>query len=150
MKTSVPTFRDLDFSEIEAMLRAHQYGRLAFSFRDRVDIEPIHYVYEEGWLYGRTAPGTKLTVLSHHPWVAFEIDEVTGLFEWRSVVVKGTVYFVDPEGGEVQEQAYARTLDALRRVSPATLTHTDPTPGRTVLFRVHIDEMHGRAATTRE
>ena len=79
MPTTTAVVRDLDFPEIEAMLKSHRYGRLAFSFRDRVDIEPIHYVYEAGWLYGRTSPGTKLTVLAHHPWVAFEIDEVRGL-----------------------------------------------------------------------
>ena len=56
INSSVPVFRDLDFGEIEAMLKDHSYGRLAFSFRDRVDIEPIHYVYENGWLVCRTSP----------------------------------------------------------------------------------------------
>jgi nitroimidazol reductase NimA-like FMN-containing flavoprotein (pyridoxamine 5'-phosphate oxidase superfamily) len=139
-------FRDLPFAEIEEMLRSHRYGRLAFAFRDRVDIEPIHYVYEEGWLYCRTAPGTKLSVLSHHPWVAFEIDDVEDLFRWRSVVVKGTVYFVEPDGSQALDETYEHTLAALRRLVPEALTEGDPTPGRSVLFRIHIDEMHGRAA----
>jgi hypothetical protein len=26
------------------------------------------------------------------------------------------------------------------------MTPDDPTPGRNVIFRIHIDEMHGRAA----
>ena len=73
MPTTTAVVRDLDFSEIEAMLKSHRYGRLAFSFRDRVDIEPIHYVYEAGWLYGRTSPGTKLTVLAQ---LAKKVDEL--------------------------------------------------------------------------
>jgi nitroimidazol reductase NimA-like FMN-containing flavoprotein (pyridoxamine 5'-phosphate oxidase superfamily) len=150
MPTSAAVIRDLDFPEIEEMLKSHRYGRLAFSFRDRVDIEPIHYVYEEGWLYGRTGPGTKLTVLAHHPWVAFEIDEVRGLHEWRSVVVKGTVYFVEGDGSEVDEEAYRRTVAALRRLVPGALGEADPAPERSVLFRVHIDEMHGRASTPKD
>lgn len=141
-----PVFRDLEFSEIEAMLTEHHYGRLAYSFRDRVDVEPIHYVYGDGWLFCRTSPGTKVTQLTHHPWVAFEIDEVRGLFEWRSVVVKGTVYFVEPDGSDLQEAAWQKALAALRRLVPDTLSAGDPTPARTVVFRVHIDEMHGRAA----
>lgn len=141
-----PVFRDLDFNEIEAMLRAHHYGRLAFSFRDRVDVEPIHYVYGEGWLFCRTSPGTKVTQLAHHPWVAFEIDEVRGLFEWRSAVVKGTVYFVEPDGSDLQESAWQTALAALRQLVPDALAEGDPTPARTVVFRIHIDEMHGRAA----
>jgi nitroimidazol reductase NimA-like FMN-containing flavoprotein (pyridoxamine 5'-phosphate oxidase superfamily) len=141
------SIRDLGFTEIEAMLRSHTYGRLAFTFRDRVDIEPIHYVYGAGWLYCRTSPGTKLTQLTHHPWVAFEIDEVAGLFEWRSVVVKGTVYFVEPDGSAALDEAWHQALEALRKLVPAALRDDDPAPGRTVVFRVHIDEMHGRAAT---
>jgi nitroimidazol reductase NimA-like FMN-containing flavoprotein (pyridoxamine 5'-phosphate oxidase superfamily) len=148
MTSSAVVFRDLDFVEIESMLKGNSYGRLAFSFRDRVDIEPIHYVYEDGWLVCRTAPGTKLTLLSHHPWVAFEIDEVRGLFEWRSVVVKGTVYFLQKGGDEALDAAWDSAVAALRRLVPSTLQAGDPTPGRNVLFRIHIDEMHGRAAGT--
>jgi nitroimidazol reductase NimA-like FMN-containing flavoprotein (pyridoxamine 5'-phosphate oxidase superfamily) len=142
-----PAFRDLGFDEIEAMLQSHKYGRLAFAFRERVDIEPISYAYEPGWLYCRTSPGTKLTALSHQPWVAFEIDEVTGPFDWQSVVVKGTMYLSEPGEG-VTGEAYERTLAALRRLMPEMLTPADPAPQRSVLFRVHIDEMHGRAASS--
>jgi nitroimidazol reductase NimA-like FMN-containing flavoprotein (pyridoxamine 5'-phosphate oxidase superfamily) len=145
MAESTPTFRDLDFHEIEGILQSHVYGRLAFTFRDRVDIEPIHYVYVDGWLVCRTAPGTKLTQLSHHPWVAFEIDEVRELFVWRSVVVKGTVYFVQPDGHAVTDEAWTQALAALRSLVPEALGEGDPTPARNVVFRVHIDEMHGRA-----
>lgn len=144
--TSALMIRDLDFGEIEAMLKAHSYGRLAFSFRDRVDIEPIHYVYDDGWLVCRTSPGTKLTQLAHHPWVAFEIDDVRGPLDWRSVVVKGTVYFVDAEATPPMDEAWKSAVAALRRLVPAAFAPGDPTPGRTVVFRIHIDEMHGRAA----
>lgn len=150
MTQSAPVFRDLDFGEIVSMLKEHTYGRLAFTFRDRVDIEPIHYVYLDGWLVCRTGPGTKLTQLSHHPWVAFEIDEVRGLFEWRSVVVKGTVYFTEPDGGPTDDDAWRNAVEALRRLLPRFLMPDDPTPGRNVVFRIHIDEMHGRSAGPRE
>jgi nitroimidazol reductase NimA-like FMN-containing flavoprotein (pyridoxamine 5'-phosphate oxidase superfamily) len=148
MITSVPVFRDLEFGEIEALLKENAYGRLAFTFRDRVDIEPIHYVYDDGWLICRTAPGTKLTQLTHNPWVAFEVDDVRGPFDWRSVVVKGTVYFIAPDGGQPLEEQWKSALAALRRLMPTALMPDDPTPGRNVVFRIHIDEMHGRAAFT--
>ena len=61
-----------------ALLGAHHVGRIAFTFHDRVDIEPISYVYADGSIYGRTSPGTKLATVRHHPWVAFEVDEVEG------------------------------------------------------------------------
>src|SRR6478609_4040285 len=92
-----PTFSDLRRDEAIALLARHHVGRLAFTFHDRVDIEPISYVYADGWLYVRTSPGTKLTTVKHHPWVAFEVDDVVSRFDWRSVVVRGTIYFLDPE-----------------------------------------------------
>jgi hypothetical protein len=49
-------------------------GRIAFSIHDRVDIEPLLYVFVHGWIYGRTQPGRKIEVLSHHRWVAVEVD----------------------------------------------------------------------------
>src|SRR5687768_400853 len=87
-------FRELTQSEIEAMLRRNNVARLAFSSRDRVDIQPINYVYERGWLYGRTSDGNKLATLKHNQWVAFEVDEVEGAFQWRSVVIHGSFWIL--------------------------------------------------------
>lgn len=35
-------------------------ARIAYSRENQVDIEPIHYIYQDGWLYGRTSRGAKL------------------------------------------------------------------------------------------
>src|SRR5438105_5401 len=81
-----PIFGVLDRAGCEALLARQRVGRLAFAFHDRVDIEPIHYAYEDGWLYGRTSHGSKLATVLHNPWVAFEVDEVRSHFDWESVV----------------------------------------------------------------
>ena len=138
-----PAFRTLDRGEVELLLRRNNVGRLAYSFRDRVDIAPIHYVFADGWIYGRTAPGTKLLTLAHNPWVAFETDEVQSLTAWRSVVVKGRVYVL---GDDAPHEAYERALARLRALVPEALTSDDPTPARTVLFRISVDEVEGRAS----
>ncbi len=137
--------RELTTPECEALLRQHTHGRLAFAFRDRVDVEPIHFVFDEGWIVGRTGPGTKLTVLHHHPWVAFEIDEVQSPFQWRSVVAKGTVYMLESNGSPTDEAARDRAIAAIRRLLPVAFTDDDPLPGRSLLFRIHVDELSGRA-----
>jgi nitroimidazol reductase NimA-like FMN-containing flavoprotein (pyridoxamine 5'-phosphate oxidase superfamily) len=132
--------------ECKALLERNHVGRVAFTFHDRVDVEPVHYVYAQGWLHGRTAPGAKLAVLQHNPWVAFEVDEVAGLFDWRSVVVHGSVHIPDPDGSAADREAHAATLAQLRRFVPDTLTRGDPAPTRLLLFRIHVDEISGRAA----
>ena len=129
------------------MLARHHVGRIAYSFHDRVDIEPIHYVVDGNWIYGRTSIGTKVATLAHHPWCAFEVDEVRGTFDWESAVVRGTFHLLDPQTGS--PDAYGRAVALLRQLVPATLGADDPAPHRIVLFGIHIDEITGRAARPR-
>jgi nitroimidazol reductase NimA-like FMN-containing flavoprotein (pyridoxamine 5'-phosphate oxidase superfamily) len=128
------------------MLARHSVGRMAYTFHDRVDVEPIGYVYADGGLVFRTAPGSKLETLAHHPWVALEIDEVEGMFDWRSVVVHGTTYILHETGNEAELRAYLAAVTALRRLVPATFDDGDPVPFRSVVLKLHIDRMTGRAA----
>jgi nitroimidazol reductase NimA-like FMN-containing flavoprotein (pyridoxamine 5'-phosphate oxidase superfamily) len=146
---TTPRFRDLDPAECNALLARHNVGRLAYSRKDRVDIEPIHYVFEDGWLYGRTQPGNKLDVITHNRWVAFEVDEIDALFDWRSVVVKGGFYLLRADGSASEKETYDKGVAILRRLVPATMTAADPLPDRTVVFRIHIDELSGREARTK-
>ena len=149
-RTHKPEFYELAPADSIALLQRHQVGRLAFSFHDRVDVEPISFVYNDGWVYGRTSPGTKLRTVRHSPWVAFEVDEIESRFDWRSVVVHGTIYFLDPEGGDREREAYTAALQLLRSLDADILTPADATPQRSTLFRIHADSVTGRAARSSE
>jgi nitroimidazol reductase NimA-like FMN-containing flavoprotein (pyridoxamine 5'-phosphate oxidase superfamily) len=148
-RTGQPEFFEPSREDAVALLERHHFGRLAFSFHDRVDIEPISYVFSDGWLYGRTSRGTKLTTVRHHPWVAFEVDEIEGQFDWRSVVVHGTLYFLDDEGGDrAAHEPYAHAVDLLRSIDAGALTPADATPERVAVFRIYADDITVRAART--
>ena len=140
-------FLNLSERQSRALLKRHGVGRLAFTFRDRVDIEPIGYVLDGPWLYCRTSHGTKLVQLKRNPWIAFEVDEIDGPFDWRSVVVHGTVYFLNPAGDEHPD--YDRALKLFRRLDPRVLRGDDPAPERRLVFRIHINALSGRAARSR-
>lgn len=140
----LPGLTGLSRDESIALLERNHIGRLAFTFRDRVDIEPISYVYADGWLYARTSPGTKLNTVEHNPWVAFEVDEIKDRFDWRSVVVRGTIYFL--EDGPAGREAYENALAILRTAEAEALTPSDTAPFRQTLFRIHTDDISGRQA----
>ena len=144
--TTPPSIVELSPRETEALLRAHHVGRIAYSWRDRVDVEPIHYVYDDGAIYARTSLGAKLLALRHNPWVAFEVDEAHGPYDWRSAVVHGTVYALRREGTPGERETFVRALELLRTIEPAALTDDDPVPWRNVLFRISVGEMRGRVA----
>jgi nitroimidazol reductase NimA-like FMN-containing flavoprotein (pyridoxamine 5'-phosphate oxidase superfamily) len=139
-----PNFRELTNEESRALLGRHSVGRIAYTFHDRVDIQPIHYVVSGNWLYGRTSHGGKFVTLAHNPWCAFEVDEVRDLFDWDSVVVKGHLEVLDPELGS--QDAYEEGLRLMSALVPGTFTDLDPAPHRLILFRVHLGEITGRSA----
>lgn len=86
-------------------------------------------------------------MLAHRPWVAFEVDEVVGPFQWRSVVVHGSFNVLADEGGPTDRATYARALRALSRIMPGAFSGGDPVPERTVLFGIAVHEITGRMAS---
>lgn len=144
-----PVFRDLTKEESESVLAMNHVGRMAYTFRDVVDIRPIHYVFDDTWLFGRTSPGDKLTTLQHHQWVAFEVDEILGPFDWKSVVARGTFYNLENEGTPHDVALYERALAAVKRLTPDVFTGADPVPFRTELFGIFLDTITGRSSSTK-
>jgi nitroimidazol reductase NimA-like FMN-containing flavoprotein (pyridoxamine 5'-phosphate oxidase superfamily) len=143
---SAVVIRDLSREETEDIIKRNNVGRIAFSFHDRVDIEPIHYIYERGWLYGRTSEGGKLAAVQHNQWVAFEIDEVTDVFDWRSVVIHGTFWILHPQGSPRAEELWAKAARLSAQVVPGAFTKDDPVGFRQILFRIAVGDARGREA----
>jgi nitroimidazol reductase NimA-like FMN-containing flavoprotein (pyridoxamine 5'-phosphate oxidase superfamily) len=114
-----------------------------------VDIRPIHYVFDDTWLFGRTSPGDKLITLKHHQWVAFEVDEISGPFDWKSVVARGTFYELEPGGAPPDAKLYERALEAVQILSPGMFTGADPVPFRTEIFGISLDTITGRSSSTK-
>lgn len=139
-------FRDLSRDEVEEMLLRNNVGRLAFSFHDRVDVQPIHYVYERGWLYGRTSEGDKILSITHNQWVAFEIDEIRDVFDWRSVVIHGSFWILHPRGSPHAEELWVKAAELVNRIVPGSLTEHDPVGFRKTLFRIAVSDVRGREA----
>jgi len=148
MTGAFPNIIELSGDEITALLARNRVGRIAYAMHDRVDIEPIHYVYHEGWIYARTSRGTKLATIERNKWVAFEVDEVSSLFEWRSAVVHGGVYTILPDGNPETQELFEKALHLLRRLLPATFREDDPVPFRDVIIRIAVQEATGRRATS--
>jgi uncharacterized protein len=142
-------FLDLRRDEIEEIISRNNVGRIAFAFHDRVDIQPIHYVYERGWLYGRTSEGEKIATLHHNQWVAFEIDEIKDIFEWRSVVIHGSFWRIHPLGSPHAEEVWAKAAELVSKLVPGALTERDPVGFRQVLFRIAVSDVRGREAQRR-
>ena len=146
---SAPTFRELSREECEAILARNQVGRIGYATGNRVEIQPVGYVYSDGWLYGRTSYGAKYEVLGENQYrwwpVVFEVDEIEDLFNWRSVLVHGGFYVIE----ESDEELWNRAVSVLRSVVPETFREDDPFAFRTVLFRIATQDVTGRESVRR-
>ncbi|HEX6927575.1 MAG TPA: pyridoxamine 5'-phosphate oxidase family protein [Longimicrobiaceae bacterium] len=147
--SSKPVFRKLDREECEAILTRNHVGRIAYARGNQIDIEPVHYVYRDGWIYGRTSVGRKIEMTGYSWWpVAFEVDEVEGLFQWRSVVVHGGFYTIPATGVDWEVQEWQRSVELLRTLIPETFTEEDPVAFRDIVFRIAVQEISGREAVS--
>jgi nitroimidazol reductase NimA-like FMN-containing flavoprotein (pyridoxamine 5'-phosphate oxidase superfamily) len=142
---TLANYATLSDTEARAFLSQRHVGRIAFSRNDRVDIEPISYTMDGDWIFGRTGAGTKLCALAHHPWCAFETDESSGMFEWTSVVVKGTFYLLDPESGS--PDTYLRALACIRALEPMAFSAADSAPHRGIMFGIFVNEISACSAS---
>jgi nitroimidazol reductase NimA-like FMN-containing flavoprotein (pyridoxamine 5'-phosphate oxidase superfamily)/osmotically-inducible protein OsmY len=143
---AVPLFKTLSRDECESVLLRNNVGRIAFALHDRVSILPVHFVFLNGWVYGRTASAGKLRQILRNRRVAFEVDEHSQLFDWRSVVVHGPFYLIQADANRRARSVYLTAVAAIRQLVPTALTDTDPVPFRDELFRIRAAEITGRAS----
>jgi nitroimidazol reductase NimA-like FMN-containing flavoprotein (pyridoxamine 5'-phosphate oxidase superfamily) len=131
------------------MLAEHRVGRLAYRFRDRVDIEPIGFVFDGESLIFRTVPGSRLEMLRHGASVALEMDELRDSSDWQSVVVHGKVSVIHNAGTDTERAVYRDAVAVLERAIPGTAAALREAPDRGVVMRLRIDRVGGRAAGPR-
>ena len=137
-----PIESPLSIDDAQAVLTRQTVGRLAYAFGDHVDIAPIHYVYDDGWLYGRTGSGSKLAVLARRPQCALEVTEPVDDGATDCVVVRGTFHLLDPE--VAAGDAYDRAVALVRARVRQALAVGDPVPQRALLFRIRVEAISGR------
>jgi uncharacterized protein len=138
------TKRNLDARDAERLLSTHHTGRMAFAFHDRVTMTLVNYVYRDKWIYARLGQGPALSTLQHRQWVAFEVDEIDGVYDWRMVIVRGSVQFLNNDRSSPDWCDFNRAVALLRGEVASILTSDDPHPERLQIYRIHLDECSGQ------
>ena len=138
------TVRELSRDECLAILSKHHVGRVGITFHDHLRVKICNYLYSEHWIYARAELGEDLTMAEHHPWAAFEVDEVDGILDWRSVDVRGAIEFLSSDMHSQDWFEFENAVRLLRDAVPQILEAGDPLPNRIHLLRIHLDNVLGR------
>ena len=124
--------------EIERLLQRHHVGRLACTANDRPYVVPINYAYDGGYVYACSALGRKIEMMREQPLVCFQVDEVDGPADWRSVVAEG-VY------EELTDERQRRAaLAKINGHGPGAVARTIDASAPTIVFRIRLTEQAGR------
>jgi nitroimidazol reductase NimA-like FMN-containing flavoprotein (pyridoxamine 5'-phosphate oxidase superfamily) len=138
------TVRELSRDESVAILARHHLGRVGITFHDHLRLKLCNYLYSEHWIYARAELGDDLVMAEHHPWAAFEVDEIDGILDWRSVEVRGAIEFLSSDLHSPDWFEFENAVRLLRSAVPEVLRADDPMPQSIRLVRIHVDEIAGR------
>lgn len=86
--------RQLTDDQCWGLLRAEEFGRLAFLLGAQVHLVPVNYAVDEDTLLFRTGEGEKLLGVTMHPEVVLEIDHYNTTLA-QSVLVRGQARVLD-------------------------------------------------------
>jgi nitroimidazol reductase NimA-like FMN-containing flavoprotein (pyridoxamine 5'-phosphate oxidase superfamily) len=143
--------RELTEDQVNSILLSQAFGRLACTDGERPYIVPITYAYDGKYIYGQTNEGTKLELMRKNPSVCFEVDRMTDMKNWKSVIVYGKF---EELKGEAAHQARAKFFGRLFPLTTSNSIHSfqheidyepdDSMRIKKVMFRIKIEKLTGR------
>lgn len=140
----------LTSEQCEQILSSEVVGRIGCYADREINIVPITYVFDKGFIYAQSKEGNKIDMMRKNPKVCFQVDRIDNMANWRSVIGWGV--YEELKTREEQEAA----LRILReRLSPLTTSdsvrpsqfanpHEVRRERRPVLYRIALEKLSGR------
>lgn len=135
------------------LLAENYIGRLGYISKGRPEIIPITYYYDpkQNSIFSYSGLGSKIETMRKNPLVTFQVDEITTLKKWKSVLLYGR--FEELNGIDAKyilhlfSEGVKKTIKNKENSSPnfihdfSSKTTNSDTP---IVYRIHIDEINGR------
>ena len=141
----------LNEMQIDNVLLSQSVGRLGCTMGKKPYIAPVTYVYDGKDIIGQTTEGLKLDIMRKNPNVCFEVDLMSDMANWQSVIVFGT--FCELKGKaslEAREYLFNHVLPLM--TSSTIHVHEHEVTGKVddtnrvkpIMYRIKIKEKTGR------
>jgi len=144
---------ELNDMQIDNLLTSQVIGRLACSDGKHPYIVPVTYCYDGVYIYGQTNEGKKLDILRKNHHVCFEVDTMTDMRNWESVVVYGDFEILKNKESERARETFLNRLFPLLTSSTvhkhehenkSSAPIDDSTRIKYSMYRIKIIKMTGR------
>lgn len=141
---------ELTKEEMLTLLKEQLIGRLACQGDGQLYLVPVSYAYRDDCIYIRSQEGHKIDIMRRNPDVCFEVDNVTDMANWRSVVLWGRFEELENENRKKGVDILMQRHMPMNSSSLAYFTATWPFQGDEtddvtgVIFRIVISKITGR------
>lgn len=144
-------FGILKSNEIESLITGNILGRIGFNDGSQTYIFPITYAYRDKVIYCHTQEGMKLNIMRKHPEVCFQVDEITNMANWSSVLCWGK--FTEITGQAERAEAIRLLADRDLPLLSSETTHLFPNwpfePNdlnelEGIIFKIEVEKSTGR------
>jgi uncharacterized protein len=138
--------------QIDHFLVSRAVGRLACTDGTTPYIVPITYAFDGKNIIAQTKEGSKLEFMRKNPEVCFEVDSMSNMVNWQSVIVTGTFFELSGKDAlEAREYLFNQLWPYLTSATVHPHEHaisiTKPDESnriKPVMFRIEIKEKTGR------
>ena len=141
----------LSTEQINNMLSSQVVGRLACTDGMQPYIVPVTFCYDGKYIYGQTNEGTKLELLRKNSIVCFEIDVMTDMRNWQSIVIYGEFEeLTNKEAEKARDILFDRVFPLLTSSTIHTHQHEviaeldDSNRLKYIMYRIKIKLITGR------
>lgn len=144
-------FGKLGNQEINQLLSENIFGRIGFTDNINSYIIPISYAFHDNTIYCHTSEGSKLKTMRKNPSVCFEVEAISDMANWKTVLCMGT--FEEIVDKDERSKALQYLVDRLLPIMSSETTHLFPNwpfppenlnEVRGIVFKINILSATGR------
>jgi len=137
--------KEMSQKEVEALLRRCTWGHLGCSRDGHPYVVPMNYAYDSEYIYFFTTEGTKTEYISANHEVCFQVEEVTDVRKWSSVMAFGRAERLDkPEAMEHAMRLLSERNPTLEPAVNETKVGAWRRFNNIAIYRVRPHSLHGR------
>ena len=142
---------ELNELQIDNLLLSQTVGRIGYTDGDNPFITPVTYVYDGKYIIGQTREGLKVSIMRNNAKVCFQVDKMSDLSNWQSVVVSGKFQELKGEKAALARNYLCNHVMTLM-TSAAIHPHEHEVNGviddsnriKPIMYRIKIKEKKGR------
>jgi nitroimidazol reductase NimA-like FMN-containing flavoprotein (pyridoxamine 5'-phosphate oxidase superfamily) len=137
--------------QINNLLTRNAVGRIGYHDGEKTYITPVTYVFDGVHVVCKSNHGLKLDIMRKNPFVCFEVDAMTSMSNWESVIAWGNFEeLYDDEALRARTYLYNGILDLLTTAAVHPHEHgpshlsDDSNRIKEIMYRIKLTEKTGR------